>query len=90
MNGTEVSVSAGGELALRCNVEGRPDPAITWKKDGAVITDGYIDNRYGIRQLFFSKSASQSSFPLSLSECYFCATLALSGPACCTTTAGRC
>ena len=45
MNGTEVTVSAGGELALRCNVEGRPDPAITWKKDGAVITDGYIDNR---------------------------------------------
>ncbi len=63
MNGTEVTVSAGGELALRCNVEGRPDPAITWKKDGAVITDGYIDNRYGIRQLFFSKVLLNPLFP---------------------------
>ncbi len=62
MNGTEVTVSAGGELALRCNVEGRPDPAITWKKDGAVITDGYIDNRYGIHQLF-SKVLFNPLFP---------------------------
>lgn len=32
------TISAGTELSLPCNVDGNPEPIVTWSKDGVALT----------------------------------------------------
>ncbi|NWI60418.1 HMCN1 protein, partial [Calyptomena viridis] len=36
----EVVVTQGGEISLECQVQGTPEPAITWLKDGRAVATG--------------------------------------------------
>ncbi|XP_071081352.1 neural cell adhesion molecule 1-like [Haliotis cracherodii] len=44
------TIPGGANATLVCSVDGFPPPFITWRKDGAIIKEENLTDRYGLRQ----------------------------------------